>query len=42
MGFINLVTDAVVIVLPMPYLYRLNLAWRRKLLAMALLSIGIG
>ncbi|KAF1837686.1 hypothetical protein BDW02DRAFT_490820 [Decorospora gaudefroyi] len=42
MGFVNLVTDAVIIVLPMPYLYRLNLEWRKKLLSMALLSIGIG
>ena len=42
MGVVNLVTDTVIIVLPMPYLYRLRMPMRRKLLAMALLSIGIG
>ncbi|KAI4649078.1 uncharacterized protein J4E78_008596 [Alternaria triticimaculans] len=42
MGVINLITDAVMILLPMPYLYKLRLAWRRKLAAMALLSIGVG
>ncbi|KAI4923285.1 hypothetical protein J4E85_008322 [Alternaria conjuncta] len=42
MGVINLITDAVMIFLPMPYLYKLRMAWRRKLAAMALLSIGVG
>lgn len=42
MGFLNLIADAMIIVLPMPYLYNLQLAWRKKLAAMALLSIGIG
>ncbi|KAF2684446.1 hypothetical protein K458DRAFT_442819 [Lentithecium fluviatile CBS 122367] len=42
MGMINLVTDTAIIVLPMPYLFRLRMAMRRKLLAMELLSIGIG
>jgi len=42
MGITNLVMDAVMIVLPMPYLYRLRMAWRKKLIAMALLSVGIG
>jgi sorbitol-specific phosphotransferase system component IIC len=42
MGVINLITDAIMILLPMPYLYRLRLAWRRKLAVMALLSIGVG
>ena len=41
MGVVNLVTDTVIIVLPMPF-YRLRMPMRRKLLAMALLSIGIG
>ncbi|KAF1837450.1 hypothetical protein BDW02DRAFT_566107 [Decorospora gaudefroyi] len=41
MGLVNLVTDMVIIILPMPYLYRLRLPWRKKVLAMALLSIGI-
>jgi hypothetical protein len=42
MGIINLITDGAIIVLPMPYLYRLQLATGRKVLAMALLGIGIG
>jgi hypothetical protein len=42
MGLVNLITDAAIIVLPMPYLYNLRLAWRKKLVAMALLSIGTG
>jgi len=42
MGVINLIADAVMILLPMPYLYKLRMAWRRKLAAMALLSIGVG
>jgi hypothetical protein len=42
MGVINLITDTVIIVLPMPYLFRLRMPMRRKLVAMALLSIGIG
>jgi hypothetical protein len=42
MGVINLVTDTVIIVLPMLYLFRLRMPMRRKLVAMALLSIGIG
>ena len=42
LGFLNLVADAIIIVLPMPYLYNLQLAWRKKLGAMALLSIGMG
>ncbi|KAF1942905.1 hypothetical protein EJ02DRAFT_421705 [Clathrospora elynae] len=41
MGLINLITDAMIIILPMPYLYRLRLAWGKKLLAMFLLSIGV-
>jgi hypothetical protein len=42
MGIVNLITDGAIIVLPMPYLYRLQLAADRKVLAMALLGIGIG
>ncbi|KAI4905962.1 hypothetical protein J4E90_011037 [Alternaria incomplexa] len=42
MGVINLIADAVMIFLPMPYLYKLRMARRRKLAAMALLSIGVG
>jgi len=41
-GVVNLIADTVIIVPPMPYLYRLRMPMRRKLLAMALLSIGIG
>jgi hypothetical protein len=42
MGVVNLITDAVIIALPIPYLLRLNLAMRKKILAIALLSIGLG
>jgi hypothetical protein len=42
MGMINLITDTGIIILPMPYLFRLRLALRKKAFAMALLSIGIG
>ena len=42
MGIVNLIADGAIIVLPMPYLYRLQLATCRKVLAMALLGIGIG
>lgn len=42
MGIVNLLADGIIIVLPMPYLYRLQLATGRKVLAMALLGIGIG
>ncbi|KAF9697828.1 hypothetical protein EKO04_004378 [Ascochyta lentis] len=41
MGIINIITDIFLIGLPMPYLYRLRLEWRKKILAMALLSIGV-
>jgi hypothetical protein len=42
MGVINLITDTVIIVLPMPYLLRLRMALSKKVFAMALLSVGIG
>ena len=42
MGIVNLITDAVLIGMPMPYLYKLVMPMRKKLLAMGLLSIGIG
>ncbi|EMD68955.1 hypothetical protein COCSADRAFT_76162, partial [Bipolaris sorokiniana ND90Pr] len=42
MRLVNLLTDAVIIVLLMPYLYNLRLTWRKKLAAMALLSVGTG
>lgn len=41
MGVINIITDIFMIALPMPYLYRLRLERRKKILAMALLSIGV-
>jgi hypothetical protein len=41
MGVINIITDIIMIALPMPYLYRLRLERRKKLLAMAMLSIGM-
>lgn len=42
MGIINLITDAILIGLPMPYIYKLAMPMRKKLIAMALLSVGIG
>jgi hypothetical protein len=42
MGVINILTDIVLIGLPMPYLYKLRLATPKKFLAMGMLSIGIG
>jgi hypothetical protein len=42
MGVVNLITDTIIIILPMPYLFGLHMALRRKVFAMALLSVGIG
>jgi hypothetical protein len=42
MGIVNLIMDAILIGLPMPYLYKLAMPMRKKLLAMGLLSVGIG
>ncbi|KAH7130091.1 hypothetical protein B0J11DRAFT_243866 [Dendryphion nanum] len=42
MGMVNLVTDLMLIILPMPYLYKLRMALRKKIIAGAMLSIGIG
>ncbi|KAH7081547.1 hypothetical protein BKA63DRAFT_530547 [Paraphoma chrysanthemicola] len=42
MGVINILTDVVLIGLPMPYLYKIRLPTPKKILAMGLLSIGIG
>ena len=41
MGLLNLLIDAVIIALPMPYLFRLRMSWRRKLVAVILLRMGI-
>lgn len=41
MGVVNIITDVFLLVLPMPYLYRLRLAPKKKVLAMGMLSIGI-
>lgn len=41
MGYINLAIDVVMIILPMPFLYKLLLAWPKKLFAMGMFSIGI-
>jgi hypothetical protein len=42
MGIINLVYDAVMIALPIPHLLRLEMATKKKILAIALFSVGIG
>lgn len=41
MGIINIITDVFLLILPMPYLYNLHMAMRKKLIAGAMLSIGI-
>lgn len=41
MGIINIVSDVFLIGLPMPYLYRLSMATKKKLMAAGMLSIGI-
>ena len=39
-GAINLITDVVVLVLPMPYLYSLQLAVYKKVVLMVTFAIG--
>jgi hypothetical protein len=41
MGMINIITDVFLLALPMPYLYRLKMPMRKKLMAAAMLSVGI-
>lgn len=40
-GGLNILTDLLIILLPMPYLYGLNLALYKKLVLMATFGIGI-
>ncbi|KAL2016998.1 hypothetical protein VTK56DRAFT_2679 [Thermocarpiscus australiensis] len=40
-GALNLVTDLIVLVLPMPYLYGLNMALYKKLVLMATFAVGL-
>jgi len=42
MGIVNIISDVFILALPLPYLYELKLAWKKKLLAMSMLSIGVG
>jgi hypothetical protein len=42
LDMLNLVADVAIIALPMPYLVRLRMPWRRKLIAIVLLGLGIG
>lgn len=41
MSLLNLVIDTVIIAVPMPYLFRLRTPWRRKIVAIVLLGMGI-
>lgn len=41
MGFINLFVDVVIVILPMPFLCNLLLAWPKKLFAMGMFGISI-
>ncbi len=40
-GALNLVTDLIVLFLPMPYLYGLNLALYKKLVLMVTFAVGL-
>jgi hypothetical protein len=42
MGMLNLIIDVAIIALPMPYIFRLRMQWRRKLVAIVLLGLGTG
>ena len=42
LGMMNLIIDAAIIALPMPYLFRLRMPWRPKLVAIVLLGLGVG
>ncbi|CAN9149473.1 unnamed protein product [Alternaria alternata] len=41
-GMLNLIIDMVIIVLPMPYIFRLRMPWSRKVVAIVMLGLGIG
>jgi hypothetical protein len=41
MGSLNLLTDIVVVLLPIPYLYQLRMAFYKKFVLMSVFSIGI-
>lgn len=41
-GILNIVTDAAIIVLPLPMVYNLNIPVREKVALAAVLSAGIG
>ncbi|KAI4905960.1 hypothetical protein J4E90_011035 [Alternaria incomplexa] len=41
MGLLNLIIDTIIIALPMPYLIRLRTSWRKKIVAIVLLGMGI-
>jgi hypothetical protein len=41
MGMINIISDAFLIGLPMPYIYDLRMPLRKKLVAGGLLSVGV-
>lgn len=42
MGVINILTDVAILALPLPYLFSLQMAWKRKLMATGMLTIGVG
>ena len=41
-GVLNLIIDMVIIVLPMPYIFRLRVSWSRKVVAIVMLGLGTG
>lgn len=40
-GSLNLITDVIVLLLPMPYLYSLNLAFYKKLVLIGTFAVGL-
>ena len=42
MGVINILTDVAILALPLPYLFSLQMPWKRKLVATGMLTIGVG
>jgi hypothetical protein len=41
LGSVNVVTDAIVIALPIPHVLALELSWRRKIGLVIMLSLGL-
>jgi hypothetical protein len=42
MGVINIITDVAILTLPLPYLFSLQMPWKRKIIAAGMMTIGVG